>query len=247
MTTEQQQNLYNLHQLWRMQPYQEFTTNLGAKIYKLEQWPRRIWCKPGNYSEAEKEQLVTELSTKASDSHILSMPEMLLPKAGTGLLLLPPQLAPSFSQQMMVKTLEASALSDPAPRLTLEPIEHNQAQQWANATGACFGYEVESSCVQNLLLGGACLYFIKYQGQVAGTAMTFTQEQQMGIHQVGVLNNYRGKGLARDAMLLLEQYALDAGINTLQLQASAMGEPLYQSLGYCSLGAIHNFIKIDAT
>ncbi len=77
--------------------------------------------------------------------------------------------------------------------------------------------------------------------------MTFTQEQQMGIHQVGVLDDHRGKGLARDAMLLLEQYALDAGINTLQLQASAMGEPLYQSLGYRSLGAIHNFIKIDAT
>lgn len=69
----------------------------------------------------------------------------------------------------------------------------------------------------------------------------------MGIHQVGILDNYRGKGLARDAMLILEQYALDAGINTLQLQASAMGEPLYQSLGYRSLGAIQNFIKIDAT
>ncbi|MEL7799231.1 MULTISPECIES: GNAT family N-acetyltransferase [Idiomarina] len=243
MTTEQQQNLQNLHQLWRIQPYQELTTRHGVPFYKLEQWPSRVWCEPGNYKEAEKTLLLAELSAQMSDSHTLSMPEALLPKSEPEL----NALTLSFSQQMMVKTLDASAPCTASPQLALEPIGPQQAQQWADTTGRCFGYTVAASSVTNLLHGNARLYFIVYQGDIAGTAMTFIQEQQMGIHQVGVLDSYRGKGLARDAMLLVEQYALDAGINTLQLQASAMGEPLYQSLGYRSLGAIHNFIKIDAT
>lgn len=239
MTTKQQQNLQNLHQLWRLQPYQELTTRHGVPFYKLGQWPSRVWCKPGNYSEAEKTQLVAELSAQMSDSHTLSMPEALLPKSEPGL----NALTLSFSQQMMVKTLDTLALDSTSPQLTLEPVGPQQAQQWADTTGSCFGYTVAASSVTNLLHGNAQLYFIVHKGDIAGTAMTFTHNQQMGIHQVGVLDGFRGKGLAREAMLLLEQQALSAGINTLQLQASAMGEPLYHSLGYRSLGAIHNYVK----
>ncbi|MCK7459445.1 GNAT family N-acetyltransferase [Idiomarina aminovorans] len=239
MTTEQHQNLHNLHQLWRLQPYQELTTSRGLPFYKLEQWPARAWCQPGNYSEAEKTHLFAELSTQMSASHTLSMPEALLPKGEPGL----NSLALSFSQQMMTKNLDASAPGSAFPHLALEPTGPQQAQQWAITTGKCFGYMVAASSVTNLLHGHALLYFIVYQSGIAGTAMTFTHNQQMGIHQVGVIDQYRGKGLAREAMLLLEQLALSADINTLQLQASAMGQPLYHSLGYRSLGAIHNYVK----
>jgi GNAT superfamily N-acetyltransferase len=60
-----------------------------------------------------------------------------------------------------------------------------------------------------------------------------------GVYAVATLPEARGQGLARRLHYQLLQRARERGALTTSLQASAMGRPVYEALGYASFGPMN--------
>jgi ribosomal protein S18 acetylase RimI-like enzyme len=69
----------------------------------------------------------------------------------------------------------------------------------------------------------------------AVSALLFKTDNVTGLHQMGVKNAFQGQGLAKKAMHLLIDKAVKHQSDYMVLQASPMGLPLYQSLGFESI------------
>jgi GNAT superfamily N-acetyltransferase len=69
-------------------------------------------------------------------------------------------------------------------------------------------------------------------------ALSFEHDGDAGIFYVATLPEARGRGLARAVVKRALQDARERGCSTTTLQASQMGAPLYESLGYVPTGGM---------
>lgn len=156
-----------------------------------------------------------------------------------------------FFQTGMV--LDAKSARPQKPVLqafSLQPITNTaQSDEWTQVAARGFNYEIPNVVMQPLLKEAKAQRWMlchdNQGGQGVASALVFHSETEhsetdpglhiAGIHLVAVLPDYRGQGLAR----LLMQSVLHELVNHspypidyFTLQASAMGEGLYDSLGF---------------
>jgi len=75
--------------------------------------------------------------------------------------------------------------------------------------------------------------FIAYlDGDPVSIAMTIVSHGVAGIYWVGSLERARGKGLGRAATSAATNAGFELGAEVASLQASPMGKPIYESMGY---------------
>jgi ribosomal protein S18 acetylase RimI-like enzyme len=82
------------------------------------------------------------------------------------------------------------------------------------------------------------LYVARMDGEDVATAGTIDVDGDCGVYMVATRERARGRGLAT---ALMRQALLDAGrrgLETTSLQATRMGRPIYERLGYRDLGAL---------
>ncbi|MDO5712794.1 MAG: GNAT family N-acetyltransferase [Tissierellia bacterium] len=71
-----------------------------------------------------------------------------------------------------------------------------------------------------------------------------TEEDQVGgIYYISTLEEYRGRGIGKDIVTLLTNYGFQLGVEKIILQASKLGQIVYQSLGYQEIGRYYNYKK----
>jgi ribosomal protein S18 acetylase RimI-like enzyme len=63
----------------------------------------------------------------------------------------------------------------------------------------------------------------------------------MGVHLVGVIADFRGRGIARALMQYIINLSIALDGKYLMLQASAAGESLYRELGFMKQFTIKNY------
>lgn len=79
-------------------------------------------------------------------------------------------------------------------------------------------------------------------GMPIACALVFLGAQGAGIYDVGVLRQFRRRGIGTAIVLAALQYARDRGVPRALLQASSDGQRLYQRLGFsevCRIGVWH--------
>ncbi|MCI8518566.1 MAG: tRNA pseudouridine(38-40) synthase TruA [Hungatella sp.] len=79
------------------------------------------------------------------------------------------------------------------------------------------------------------LYFVRSQGQIAGFLMLIEKEQEVEIDSLGILEEYRGRGLAKQMLWQLENRAAQRGFQILSLGVSSINTAawsLYKGLGF---------------
>jgi ribosomal protein S18 acetylase RimI-like enzyme len=86
---------------------------------------------------------------------------------------------------------------------------------------------------------------IEDQLAVAG-AWTYLNRSDVGIYAVGTAPDFRRRGLARDLMLHLLAAARRRRARTASLQSTAMGQPLYASLGFRTVGRYEEWVSEHA-
>ncbi|HEY5976581.1 MAG TPA: GNAT family N-acetyltransferase [Solirubrobacterales bacterium] len=88
------------------------------------------------------------------------------------------------------------------------------------------------------LLGeGVVAFFGEVDGEPAAIAMTIVTDGVAGIYWVGSLPTARGKGLGRAVTVAATNAGFDLGADLGSLQASPMGRPIYEAMGYRTIYA----------
>jgi GNAT superfamily N-acetyltransferase len=76
------------------------------------------------------------------------------------------------------------------------------------------------------------LYRARVGGEAACVLGTIDHEDDLGFYFVATDPGHRGKGLASRLMAVALADARERGFSTSSLQASPMGQPVYERLGY---------------
>lgn len=124
-------------------------------------------------------------------------------------------------------------------------IDNDQIEEWSNTVSTAFGKPEDLATFRAVCATGKCrIYAYMEDGKIIGTAMTYTKNGNCGIHEVSVLGDHRGKGIAKNLILKNLTDAKNEGAKVASLQASALGEPLYASIGFETVSIISTYMKL---
>jgi GNAT superfamily N-acetyltransferase len=76
------------------------------------------------------------------------------------------------------------------------------------------------------------LYQARVEGEPAAVLGTLDDGDDCGIYLVATLKGHRGRGLSRRLLHLALAEARDRGLRSSSLQATKLGQPVYERLGY---------------
>ena len=83
-----------------------------------------------------------------------------------------------------------------------------------------------------LLAGNVAAFLAYLEGEPVAIAMTIVSDGVAGIYWVGTLEQARGKGLGRAVTAAATNAGFELGADLASLQASPMGKPIYEAMGY---------------
>lgn len=147
-----------------------------------------------------------------------------------------------FTQLAMYLDLQLTAVPElPAPDI-ITVQSATDVETWTATASAAFGYWIDIVAIQAIVdLPDVKLLLLKQDGQAAATALVYQTGDIIGVHLVGVPEQFRGQGLARILMQYVIGLSITMGGKFLTLQASAAGEPLYRQLGFIPQFVIKNY------
>jgi GNAT superfamily N-acetyltransferase len=120
-----------------------------------------------------------------------------------------------------------------------------QVQQWADIGGEAFAYDIDPGVIETLLEDGDIQLLLGWNNDIAiACGLLFKTGDTIGVHQVGVRQDFQGQGFARSFMLELISASTAWQGKNLVLQASEAGKPLYESLGFRTQFLIRNFQRL---
>ena len=82
-------------------------------------------------------------------------------------------------------------------------------------------------------------------GEAAAAAQVILSHGISGVYWVGTVDAARGRGLGEAVTRAVSNRAFDEGARAVTLQASPMGEPIYQRLGYETLYRYASLVRLE--
>jgi len=115
---------------------------------------------------------------------------------------------------------------------------------WLDIVTEAFGYSIQRLVIEKLLNDqNIQTLMAHHDGQAIASAILYKTDDVIGIHQVGVKQEFQGKGFARTFMKEIIKICQVWQGKHLVLQASQAGKPLYESLGFTSQFLIKSYKK----
>ncbi len=146
--------------------------------------------------------------------------------------------------EAMVLELDSLTRRDPPPGFSrsVEPVELARLNDDAYGLRSAF-----ARALVDLEAGdGLYLYGAEEDGELASGLVTFDHEDDCSVWLVATREQSRGRGLAGALMAQAMADARERGRTTSTLQATDLGRPVYERLGYRSLGEIQMWEKRTA-
>jgi len=169
-----------------------------------------IWVRGG---QAEDRDLVVAAEA-AGFQVVYEMPEMTLAAKPA-----PPELPPGTELRRLIKVEQATDFW----RVAIASYETIGFPPEVFA-----GYTNDAG----LLAENVVAFLVLLDGEPVGIAMTMVSHGVAGIYWVGSLEQARGKGLGRAVTVAATNAGFDLGADVASLQASSMGKPIYEAMGY---------------
>ena len=150
---------------------------------------------------------------------------------------------------MAIDLSDLKADRDPPSELDIRTVNDEQTlQAWARiVTVGLFG-RPESDAVHFARMisglaksGKATLYLGFYGGQAVASSSLFPSNGVAGIYHVATLSGFRNKGIGRSITLAPLLKAKTEGFRTAILQASQLGQSVYEGLGFKELSRLGRY------
>jgi GNAT superfamily N-acetyltransferase len=165
--------------------------------------------------------------------------------AATGLGFAPAESMPIMS--VTPDTLMPTTLPD---GYTCREVMPDEAEAWAHAVsdgyglplavGSLFGVDRATASAP----GAAHYYVAEHDGRMVSTSLVFLHDGFAGIYGVATLPEHRGKGLGAHLTAEPLRSAWKLGYTTGLLQASEMGAPVYERIGFRSHGYMALLVRV---
>ena len=164
-----------------------------------------------------------------------SVPEglpALLPDAGY---------VPMVTQTGMLLRLEGRSFAA-APQVVR--IGPDRIEEWGDVNCIAFDKPPEQPAFAAMVQCDGCFFYgYEEDGKLIGTTLLYTRNGNAGIHEVSVLPEYRRRGIAGRLLCSALAQAKRSGADVATLQASALGEPVYRTLGFEPVSLLDTWIR----
>lgn len=118
-------------------------------------------------------------------------------------------------------------------------ISPSRIEEWAAVVSTAFGKPDEVEIFKAAVENEECSFYAYLENdKIVGTAMLYTKLINAGIHEIGVLPEYRGRGICKKLVRHMLKDVKSLGISLATLQASAMGEMIYAGMGFEPISTI---------
>lgn len=125
-------------------------------------------------------------------------------------------------------------------------ISQEYLWEWAEVTAAAFPKKSEYDIFEKIMEQKAeSCHFLAYieEEKILGTVCTYIKYPNAGIHEVGVLPGYKGKGIGRKMIETAVMQCKKADMEWVSLQASAEGRGLYEKVGFQPVSRIMTWCR----
>jgi GNAT superfamily N-acetyltransferase len=225
-------NIDNLTSLWKKMGAKSYPSGGGSGMHASISWPHRFWFDwdfdtgqlraiDGLLAQLPKRSIVPVWAKGESGIDRL---EYSLKENSFGVIL---------EQAAMYLDMENHAVVKKSPAVIAKIFSERDVEIWTQTASQAFGYEIDASVVQKIAKDfDIHLLLCYHEGKAAGTALLCKTGHIAGVHQVGVPEPYRGKGIASSLMLHVLDLCRTWGTRYVTLQASAAGKGLYKRLNF---------------
>lgn len=236
----EQANIDNLTNLWKLLGYEKRPLNSHLTLNYSQSWPYRVWFNWHNEPSVADWVAAGKLTgampnAKFPTWHQVDINEM----EQNGF-------ATSFAQTAMVLHLHNEIERIPTELVFKEVTSQAETAVWTEIASQSFGYTVPPEVMQKVVGTPELTLILAYlDDEPMATTLLFTNSDVVGVHLVGVPLAFRRRGFARKIMQYALQTIEQSGVAYATLQASALGEPLYESLGFTKQFTITSFVKAE--
>lgn len=150
-----------------------------------------------------------------------------------------------FNQAAMYGHLDSLKPFPNPPRGEARRITPDELEEWKVAMSTGFGRgepAVPGLYEQLIAIDNLHIYGWFVDGRIVGTMMAVENGDITGLHEGTVLPEFRRQGIITALILKGAEDFRPNGINIASMQASAMGAPVYASLGFKETGFIETWI-----
>jgi GNAT superfamily N-acetyltransferase len=135
--------------------------------------------------------------------------------------------------------LKLADVEPASPSEELDLVDPDMAEA-ARINDAAYGFDGDfERAIRKLPPDPAHLYLGRSAGVPACAVLSYEEAGECGIYLVATRPEARGRGLATALMRHALAEARKRGCTTSSLQATALGRPVYQRMGYREIGAVH--------
>lgn len=257
-------NLTNLTGLWKKYGAQKINNDTRPLIFSNTHWPNRYWFEWDNISEEDLQQTlqssskIKNLFDHISDSTIVPVWPMINPSEKFELTNLYDQLIEylliqknwicSFEQTAMYLELNKETIKPPLINTDFKVQEVNTSEdimEWVSIGSEAFTYTIDTFVIEQLINNKNIQILLGIQnGQAVACGLLYKSDDVTGVHQLGVKQDFQGKGIARRFMQEIISICTLWKSKYIVLQASPAGKPLYVSLGFRTQFSIKNFQRL---
>jgi GNAT superfamily N-acetyltransferase len=236
-------NLNNLTQLWQRYGARSLYEDDQLQLRKNISWPNRVWA---DMARPVSGRSLEQAAKNAANATLFPLwPAMTEDGSAAPQVTVDALVRQSRDWQPAVQhTAMALQLDKQLPvntqSLARYPIHikclsgDTDIAAWVATGSKAFGYTIDASVIVPLLACKDTQILLAYNqdSQPVATGLLFRTGDVVGIHQIGVPADHRGKGYATQMMRFLIQCAEKWQADYVVLQASEAGRPVYQKLGF---------------
>lgn len=132
------------------------------------------------------------------------------------------------------------------PKANIIEVEYSRIKEWARCVNTAIGKEDSAEIFEMMhRQNEAYFYGVEHNGEIVSTLLLATFGGIACLHEGGTYTEYRGRGYISDLIRRAMLAAREQGFTKIVLQASPMGRPVYEKLGFRAVGQLKHWSLPD--
>lgn len=141
--------------------------------------------------------------------------------------------------------LDLAKFTPAAGAVEVESVPAELVGPWSDMVAEAFGKPTEKPGMLLIAADPNCDFLMyREDGKIVAGMLLICKDGNAGVHEVGTLEAYRGRGIASALMNRAMAIAKEKGCTCATLQASPMGAPLYESLGFEAVDEVFSWLML---